>query len=226
MAPPTSSLSLTPDAHGLQKSTMLAPNVQLPRKMDLSYNNFTGPVPAFLAKSSVPSPALLMMSLLVRCIVKSSIKALQYRRLHSACPASQASQQHLDDLGCKYADNTSSVQQVSSLPLLTLLTLRRCTLVTVTHCLSFCLQGNRLTADCGNSSYVYLDICDKLLNGSDSGVASAPTPTPAEATMAPTGVVSPAVATPPADAGASSERSVYLLPIVVHYAAWRCKTVG
>lgn len=52
-------------AHGLQGNLMVSRTTALQRELDLSYNNFTGPVPAFLAKSSVPSATLLKMSLLV-----------------------------------------------------------------------------------------------------------------------------------------------------------------
>lgn len=76
-----------------------------------------------------------------------------------------------------------------------------------------------LTADCGNSSFGYLDICDKLLNGSASPAASAPVPTATEPTVAlPPDAVSPA--TSPADTGGvSTQRSVYLAPYVIKYAA-------
>lgn len=76
-----------------------------------------------------------------------------------------------------------------------------------------------LTADCGNSSYGYLDICDQLLNGSTSPVASAPTASVTEPTVAvPPAAVSPAVATSPVE-GVSTARSVYLPSCVTKYAA-------
>ena len=90
-----------------------------------------------------------------------------------------------------------------------------------------------LTADCGNSSYGNLDICDRLLNGSASPAASAPTaaePTvtipPAAvlpaATTSPAAATSPAATTSPADTGeVTTQRSVYLPPYFIQYAVMR-----
>lgn len=78
-----------------------------------------------------------------------------------------------------------------------------------------------LTTNCGNRSYGYLDICDRLLNGSTSPAASAPTPSVTEPIVTtPPAAVLPAVATAPADSGGvSTQRSVYLSPYVIKYAA-------
>ena len=84
-----------------------------------------------------------------------------------------------------------------------------------------------LTADCGNSSYGYLDICDKLLNGSTSPAASAPIPSATEPTVA----LAPDAASPatsPVDTGGvTTQRSVYLQPYC-QYAAmlFRCAAVS
>ena len=84
-----------------------------------------------------------------------------------------------------------------------------------------------LTTDCGNSSYGYLDICDRLLNGSASPVASAPTASEPMMTIPPAAVlpaatISPATATSPADTGeVTTQRSVYLPPYFIQYAAMR-----
>ena len=86
-----------------------------------------------------------------------------------------------------------------------------------------CLQGNSFTANCGNSSYAYLDICDKLLNSTDVAAASVPTSSPAvdSPTMAaPVAAVAPAVTPPPADAsGVATQRSGHKSPGVMHHAA-------
>jgi len=61
------------------------------------------------------------------------------------------------------------------------------------------LQGNGITANCGNSSFSYLDVCDSLLNTTDVVPSPSPTPTPTPtpaatptATVAPTGAATPA----------------------------------
>ena len=54
-------LLVVTQAHAVQGNIVISPSVALPRGMDLSYNNFTGPVPDFLAESSVP-PATLLKS--------------------------------------------------------------------------------------------------------------------------------------------------------------------
>ncbi|KAL0054583.1 hypothetical protein WJX82_011192 [Trebouxia sp. C0006] len=61
------------------------------------------------------------------------------------------------------------------------------------------LVGNGITANCGNSSFSYLDVCDSLLNTTDVVPSPSPTPTPTPtpaatptATVAPTGAATPA----------------------------------
>jgi len=53
------------------------------------------------------------------------------------------------------------------------------------------LQGNGITANCGNSSFSYLDVCDSLLNTTDVVPSPSPTPTPTP-TVAPTVAAKPA----------------------------------
>ncbi|KAL3156343.1 hypothetical protein ABBQ38_000661 [Trebouxia sp. C0009 RCD-2024] len=61
--------------------------------------------------------------------------------------------------------------------------------------LKISLVGNRLIADCGSTSFSYLDMCDQILNSSD--IAAAPLPEPTAAT--PVAVVPPVAPTPPAN---------------------------
>ena len=68
------------------------------------------------------------------------------------------------------------------------------------------LQGNSLTANCGNSSFSYLDICDSLLNSTDT----VPSPSP---TSVATPVATPA-ATPAATVTATPAATVALTPAV------------
>lgn len=92
--------------------------------------------------------------------------------------------------------------------------------------LSFCFQGNRLIADCGSTSFSYLDMCDQVLNSSNIAAAPLPVPSsvPAELTAAtPVAVVQPVAATPPANASqVASQRFVCISLTFVHYALLQC----
>ena len=52
-------------------------------------------------------------------------------------------------------------------------------------------QGNNLTADCGNTSYTYLDICNELVNSSVNAPAVLPTVPASLPVAAPSGSASP-----------------------------------
>lgn len=88
-------------------------------------------------------------------------------------------------------------------------------------------QGNSLTADCGNSSYTYLDICNELVNGSAPAPAAVPAPGPAPsplAVAAPSGSASPGVLEPapttPSDVdGVATDRFDALHANTMHSAA-------
>ncbi|KAL0029738.1 hypothetical protein WJX79_006611 [Trebouxia sp. C0005] len=61
------------------------------------------------------------------------------------------------------------------------------------------LVGNGIIANCGNSSFNYLDICDSLLNSTDVVLSPSPTLTPsATPAVTPTPTVAPSVAATPA----------------------------
>lgn len=68
------------------------------------------------------------------------------------------------------------------------------------------LVGNGLVANCGNSSFSYLDICDSLLNSTDVVASPSPSPSPS---ATPTPTVAPTVAATPA-------ATVALTPAVTH----------
>ena len=59
------------------------------------------------------------------------------------------------------------------------------------------LQGNGIIANCVNSSFSYLDVCDNLLNSTDVALSPSPTPTPT-ATLAATPMPTAAPAATPA----------------------------
>lgn len=60
------------------------------------------------------------------------------------------------------------------------------------------LVGNGITANCGNSSFSYLDVCDSLLNSTDVLPSPSPTPTPTATPAAtPTPTAAPTVAATP-----------------------------
>ncbi|KAL3132029.1 hypothetical protein ABBQ32_008648 [Trebouxia sp. C0010 RCD-2024] len=76
--------------------------------------------------------------------------------------------------------------------------------------LKISLVGNRLIADCGSTSFSYLDMCDQVLNSSNIAAAPLPVPSsvPAELTAAtPVAVVQPVAATPPANASQVASQS-------------------
>lgn len=61
------------------------------------------------------------------------------------------------------------------------------------------LQGNGIIANCDNSSFIYLDVCDSLLHNTDVVSSPTPTPTPTAAPAAnPTPAAAPTVAATPA----------------------------
>ena len=86
-------------------------------------------------------------------------------------------------------------------------------------------QGNTLSADCGNSSYTYLDICNSLLNGSSSTPAASPSAAPgvapAAAPSAPA-LSSPAAALEASPASAPSSVSNQAANRFVTYCCYRC----